>query len=52
MGQFWMQSNRRVTNVTLDGINLGLAFRKQFSSGMMQNKGRMDDVIASWNDPF
>ena len=44
--QGWM-----VTNVTLDGINLGLAFRQQFASAMAQNKGNMDDVIAFWNDP-
>jgi len=41
----------RVTNVTLDGINLGLAFRQQFANAMAQNKGNMDDVIAFWNDP-
>jgi len=40
-----------VTNVTLDGINLGLAFRQQFASAMAKNKGNMDDVIAFWNDP-
>lgn len=39
-----------VTNVTLDGINLGLAFRQQFSSAMAKNKGKMDDVIAFWNE--
>jgi phospholipid transport system substrate-binding protein len=44
--QGWM-----VTNVTLDGINLGLAFRQQFASEMAQNKGSIDDVIAFWNDP-
>jgi len=44
--QGWM-----VTNVTLDGINLGLAFRQQFAGAMAQNKGNMDDVIAFWNDP-
>jgi phospholipid transport system substrate-binding protein len=41
----------RVTNVTLDGINLGLAFRQQFANAMAQNNGNMDDVIAFWNDP-
>ncbi len=44
--QGWM-----VTNVTLDGINLGMAFRQQFASAMAKNKGNMDDVIAFWNDP-
>ncbi|MGY8862306.1 MAG: ABC transporter substrate-binding protein, partial [Pseudomonadales bacterium] len=45
------QQGWKVTNVTLDGINLGLAFRQQFASAMVQNKGNMDDVIALWNDP-
>jgi phospholipid transport system substrate-binding protein len=45
------QQGWRVTNVTLDGINLGLAFRQQFASAMAQNKGNMDDVIAFWNNP-
>ena len=45
------QQGWRVTNVTIDGINLGLAFRQQFASAMAQNEGRMDDVIASWNGP-
>ena len=45
------QQGWRVSNVTIDGINLGLAFRKQFSSAMAQRKGNMDDVIAFWNDP-
>ena len=45
------QQGWRVTNVTIDGINLGLAFRQQFASAMAQNQGRMDDVIASWNGP-
>ncbi|MBT7330550.1 MAG: ABC transporter substrate-binding protein [Oceanospirillaceae bacterium] len=41
----------KVTNVTLDGINLGLAFRQQFATAMAQNKGNMDDVIAFWLNP-
>ncbi|MDC9719942.1 MAG: ABC transporter substrate-binding protein [Gammaproteobacteria bacterium] len=41
----------KVTNVTLDGINLGLAFRQQFANAMAQNKGNMDDVIAFWISP-
>jgi phospholipid transport system substrate-binding protein len=45
------QQGWKVTNVTLDGINLGLAFRQQFANAMVQNKGNMDDVIALWNDP-
>jgi phospholipid transport system substrate-binding protein len=49
-----MKKNQKgwmVTNVTLDGINLGVAFRKQFSSSMARNRGSMDDVIEFWNDP-
>lgn len=45
------QQGWKVTNVSLNGINLGLAFRQQFSNAMAQNKGNMDDVIAFWNDP-
>ena len=45
------QQGWRVTNVTIDGINLGLAFRQQFANAMAQNQGSMDDVIASWNGP-
>jgi phospholipid transport system substrate-binding protein len=45
------QQGWKVTNVTLDGINLGLAFRQQFATAMAQNKGNMDDVIAFWNAP-
>jgi len=41
----------KVTNVTLDGINLCLAFRQQFAAAMAQNKGNMDDVIAFWLNP-
>lgn len=40
-----------VTNVTVNGINLGLAFRQQFANAMAQNKGNMDDVISLWNGP-
>jgi phospholipid transport system substrate-binding protein len=43
------QQGWRVTNVTIDGINLGLAFRKQFSVSMTQNKGDIDKVIEFWN---
>ena len=45
------QQGWRVTNVTIDGINLGLAFRNQFSNAMAQKKGDMDDVIVFWNGP-
>ena len=39
----------KVTNVVLDGVNLGLAFRNQFASSMGQHGNDMDAVIANWN---
>ncbi len=45
------QQGWRVTNVTVNGINLGLAFRQQFAHAMAQNKGNMDAVIILWNGP-
>ncbi len=38
-----------VTNVVLDGVNLGLAFRNQFATAMSKNGNDMDAVIADWN---
>lgn len=38
-----------VTNVVLDGVNLGLAFRNQFASSMSKHGNDMDAVIANWN---
>ena len=39
----------KVTNVVLDGVNLGLAFRNQFAAAMRENGNDMDAVIANWN---
>ena len=39
----------KVTNVVLDGVNLGLAFRQQFASAMRQNGNKIDAVVANWN---
>ncbi len=37
-----------VTNLTLDGVNLGKTFRSQFAQGMKENKNDIDATIASW----
>ena len=39
----------KVTNMVLDGVNLGLAFRNQFASSMGQHGNDIDAVIANWN---
>lgn len=42
----------KVTNVVLDGVNIGLAFRNQFASAMGKSRNDMDAVIAQWvSDP-
>ena len=38
----------KVTNVVLDGVNLGLAFRNQFANAMRQYGNNMDQVIDNW----
>jgi phospholipid transport system substrate-binding protein len=38
----------KVTNVVLDGVNLGLAFRNQFATAMRQYGNNMDQVIDNW----
>ena len=38
----------KVTNVVLDGVNLGLAFRNQFATAMRQYGNNMDLVIDNW----
>jgi len=39
----------RVRNMTIEGVNLGKTYRSQFGSGMTQNAGDMDAVIANWS---
>ena len=42
----------KVTNVVLDGVNIGLAFRNQFAAAMGEHRNDMDVVIAQWvSDP-
>jgi phospholipid transport system substrate-binding protein len=38
----------KVTNMILNGVNLGKAFRGQFANAMKQNNGDIDAVIANW----
>lgn len=38
----------KVTNVVLDGVNIGLAFRNQFAAAMREHRNDFDVVIANW----
>ena len=38
----------RITNVTVNGINLGLTFRNQFDSAMQAHNRNFDYVIENW----
>lgn len=38
----------KVTNMILNGVNLGRAFRGQFDNAMKQRNGDIDAVIANW----
>jgi phospholipid transport system substrate-binding protein len=38
----------KVQNLILNGINLGLTFRNQFSSAVEANRGSIDKAIAGW----
>lgn len=38
----------KVTNMILNGVNLGRAFRGQFDSAMKQHNGNIDAVIENW----
>ncbi len=38
----------KVQNLILNGINLGLTFRNQFSSAVEANRGNIDKAIAGW----
>lgn len=39
----------KLENLTLNGVNIGLTFRSQFSEILKQQKGSIDGVIANWN---
>ena len=39
----------KVQNLILNGINLGLTFRNQFSSAVESSRGSIDKAIASWS---
>ncbi|MEJ2743461.1 MAG: ABC transporter substrate-binding protein [Gammaproteobacteria bacterium] len=44
------QSGRwKVENLILNGVNIGLTFRNQFSEALRKNKGNIDDVIRTWS---
>ncbi|WP_111641168.1 MlaC/ttg2D family ABC transporter substrate-binding protein [Marinimicrobium alkaliphilum] len=51
---YTMMRNRagewKVTNVILDGVNLGQSFRSQFNQSMRQYGNDIDKVIANWID--
>lgn len=38
----------KLTNMILNGVNLGKAFRGQFENAMKQNDGDIDAVISGW----
>ncbi len=44
MGDEW-----KLRNVVINGINLGLQFKSQFSSYMQQYRNNIDLVIENWN---
>ena len=39
----------KLRNVVINGINIGLQFKSQFSSYMQQYRGDIDEVIANWS---
>ncbi|HTN34397.1 MAG TPA: ABC transporter substrate-binding protein [Marinobacter sp.] len=41
----WMMEN-----VTVEGVNVGLAFRDRFAQEMEKNHGQIQDVIDGWSD--
>jgi len=43
------QNQWMVQNVIINGINMGLLFREQFSRLVAQNNGSLDQAIASWS---
>ncbi len=50
---FQMQMDKagqwKVRNLILNGINLGLTFRNQFSSAVETHRGSLDKAIAGWS---
>ncbi|MBV1876873.1 MAG: ABC transporter substrate-binding protein [Pseudomonadales bacterium] len=45
-----LEEQWKLRNLVIDGINLGLQFRSQFSAQMDSANGNMDLVIKRWND--
>ncbi len=45
---FHDQSQWRIDNVIVNGLNLGRVFRMQFAQAMQQYAGDVDQVIANW----
>ncbi len=44
------QKEWKLENIVLNGINLGLTFRNQFSESYKANAGDFSKVIGQWND--
>lgn len=42
------QGNWKAQNLLLNGINLGLTFRNQFTAAVNANNGSIDKAIANW----
>jgi phospholipid transport system substrate-binding protein len=45
----WMDEKWKLRNIVIEGINIGLQFRSQFSASMQEHKNDMDSVIQNWN---
>ena len=43
-----IDSQWKLTNLIIDGVNLGLVFRTQFASAMSTHNGDMNQVIEKW----
>lgn len=43
------QGNWRARNLIVNGLNLGLTFRKRFADVVEQSGGNLDKAIASWS---
>ena len=44
----YIDSQWKLTNLIIDGVNLGLVFRTQFASAMSTHNGDMNQVIEKW----